>query len=74
MELAAGESKSWRATFLAVQRSTRVLYPGAHMVEICLNGQVHPLGEFELLPESMFHGIPPGSKQCLTCAASARRA
>ena len=49
MELRAGESRSWRASFAAVTRSTRVLYPGSHFVEICLNGKVHPLGGFELV-------------------------
>jgi 3-methyladenine DNA glycosylase AlkC len=49
MELREGESKSWRTSFAAVQRSTRALYPGVHLVEICLNGQVQTLGRFELL-------------------------
>lgn len=48
MELRAGDSKTWRATFTAVQRSTRVLYPGSHLVEVCLNGKTYPLGSFEL--------------------------
>ena len=51
MELRKGESRSWRASFAALQRSTRVLYSGIHLVEICLNGHVEPLGCFELVME-----------------------
>lgn len=48
MELKAGEVKYWRTSLATVQRSTRVLYPGIHRVELLLNGEFHPLGAFEL--------------------------
>lgn len=52
MDLSAGESRSWRATFAAIPRSTRVLYPGVHAVDLLLNGEIHPIGVFRLAVES----------------------
>jgi 3-methyladenine DNA glycosylase AlkC len=48
MELANGETRAWRARFAAIPRSTRVLYPGRHRVELLLNGNVVFLGDFTL--------------------------
>lgn len=49
-DLPHGESKALRKTLNVVQRTTRALYPGRHVVEIVLNGVAEKIGAFELKP------------------------
>lgn len=48
--LAPGESLTLEKTLSLRQMSTRTHYPGAHKVEIALNGQAHAVAAFDLLP------------------------
>jgi 3-methyladenine DNA glycosylase AlkC len=48
LELPAGGSQRLAKRLSLAQMTTRVHYPGAHRVELLLNGRAQPLGQFEL--------------------------
>ena len=48
LELAPGQTTALSKTLSLAQMSTRQHYPGLHKVDVILNGQAQPLGEFEL--------------------------
>lgn len=47
--LGPGERLATVKKLSTVQRTTRRHYPGLHKVELLVNGEAHPVGEFELL-------------------------
>jgi 3-methyladenine DNA glycosylase AlkC len=49
LELAPGQTAVLAKTLSLKEMSTRKHYPGAHRVEVILNGEAHALGAFELL-------------------------
>jgi 3-methyladenine DNA glycosylase AlkC len=52
LKLAPGEVAELGKTISVAEQSTRKPYPGLHRVEVLLNGQPHPLGEFHLLKKT----------------------
>lgn len=48
LELSAGQTVGLSKKISLAQMSTRQHYPGIHKVDVILNGQAQPLGEFEL--------------------------
>ncbi len=50
LSLSAGQSMSIGKSISLAQLTTRKHYPGAHRVELILNGRTVPLGQFQLLP------------------------
>jgi len=50
LALAPGQSAQLSKKLSLAEMTTRKHYPGAHRVEVILNGQAQPLGVFELLP------------------------
>lgn len=48
LELAPGQTTALSKTLSLAQMTTRQHYPGLHKVDVILNGQAQPLGEFEL--------------------------
>lgn len=49
--LPAGSTHRLTKRLSLAQMTTRVHYPGAHRLELMLNGQAHALGQFDLRPE-----------------------
>lgn len=49
LQLAAGESISLGKKLSLAEMTTRQHYPGTHRIELLINGQVYPLGCFELV-------------------------
>ncbi len=52
LTLKGGEQVSLSKKLSLVKMSTRTLYPGTHKVELIVNGQSYPVGEFELAPSN----------------------
>ncbi len=50
LELAPGQTVGLSKKLSLAQMTTRQHYPGVHKVDVILNGQAQPLGEFELTP------------------------
>lgn len=50
LRLAGGESAGFSKTLGLADRTTRRHHPGVHRVEVLLNGEARPLGEFRLRP------------------------
>ncbi|HRO58221.1 MAG TPA: DNA alkylation repair protein [Burkholderiaceae bacterium] len=50
LELSPGQRETLRKTVSMQQMTTRRHYPGRHGIELLLNGEAHPLGDFELRP------------------------
>lgn len=50
VRLAPGATEAFRKKLSLAQMSTRVHYPGLHLVTVWVNGRPEPLGEFHLQP------------------------
>ena len=48
LELPPGDSQNLRKKVSVANMTTRKHYPGTHLVDVVLNGTIHPVGEFEL--------------------------
>jgi hypothetical protein len=53
VELAAGESVRLSTRLSLRQMTTRTHYPGAHELEVIVNGKSFPLGEFHVVKATM---------------------
>ncbi|MGC3975932.1 MAG: hypothetical protein QM771_16345 [Nitrospira sp.] len=51
VELAARETLRFSKSLALAQLTTRTHYPGKHRIELLVNGQAYPLGEFHVTAE-----------------------
>lgn len=50
LTLAPSQTVPLRKALSLAEMTTRKHYPGVHAVDLLINGQVHPLGKFDILP------------------------